>query len=259
MNKRLGCFAVCLSLPILAWGAALLSAESSGADTSDIIEQVRHNMRRLRRANIQAPGQVEASEGLDEILRKVRAVDLTARRRVSPQPTAATQPTTARARRAETQEPTKETVRQLINAEVLARLRKMAPDSVAEPVALADALFLSEHFDTASVFYNLALQRQHTPEYKARLLFQLANCRRRSDPAAARKMYGQLFNEYPNSVWGRLAQTQGDLLKWYEVNNVRTLLSEIEKEGLQSRKGPSVSTTKPSASTTKPSASSAGK
>jgi len=133
----------------------------------------------------------------------------------------ATRPSGAKAR------PTK-SGRLRLSAEVLAKLRRLSPKGVDRPIMLADSLYLGGYLAEAAEFYNMAMQREPTPQQRAWVLFQKANCKRVSDPAAARGLYRRLLAEQPNSLWGHLADVQQNLIEWRRVNRPRQILAAIE-------------------------------
>ena len=63
------------------------------------------------------------------------------------------------------------------------------------------------------------------------LLFQVGNCQRHSDPAAARKAYQQLAREFPDCPWTPVAKMFDRLLRWHELNNPAEALKGLEPDG----------------------------
>jgi len=104
-------------------------------------------------------------------------------------------------------------------------------DQVDNPFELGEVLFLSGHQKKAAVFYQEALSRSSADEAgsaqdRAWILFQIGNCLRDDDDAAAKKMYRQLIAEYPESPWTDLAKAQDKLIDWYRENKSRKLIAE---------------------------------
>jgi hypothetical protein len=146
--------------------------------------------------------------------------------------------------------------------EQLERLRRILPERIADPVSIADALYLGGHWDEAFLFYERALAatagtRHQEPgksreatrhgesreatrhggfrvpssefrvppsgDGKAWLLFQAANCRRRADPAAAAALYQRLAAEHPQSPWTAVAHARLRILEWRQAERPETL------------------------------------
>jgi tetratricopeptide (TPR) repeat protein len=150
-------------------------------------------------------------------------------RETTTQPATTTQPRNPTTRPATTQP-------SLITSAIRDRIRKL--DSIADPAALADALFQAGHPDLAAVFYDRAIKGQTTPKKDAWLLYQAANCRRKTDPQAALKTYDTLVAAHPDSLWGSIALVQKGLVKWQNTDGLTTILKEIEQQGQQSPGSP---------------------
>ena len=108
-------------------------------------------------------------------------------------------------------------------SDVEKRLQELVqdPNHVSEPLELAELLFLSNHRVEAAVFYRRALDLADakgtaTPEDRAWILFQLANCLRETDMTRAADTYTTLVAEYPDSSWSELAKAHGRLINWYQ-------------------------------------------
>lgn len=96
------------------------------------------------------------------------------------------------------------------------------PQGIAEPLAIAEAIFATGNAKHAAGFYQLALDRiAGDTEDLSRpwILFQLGNCLRKTDRTRAYKAYEQLVGEYPNSHWTGAAKAQQQTLAWYEKNS----------------------------------------
>jgi hypothetical protein len=125
--------------------------------------------------------------------------------------------------------------------EQLERLRQIPPQRIADPVSIADALYLGGHWDEAFLFYERALAAPAgqvatgdsprrgdaapgpSGDGKAWLLFQAANCRRRADPAAAAALYQRLAAEHPQSPWTAVARTRLRILEWRQAERPEAL------------------------------------
>jgi hypothetical protein len=99
---------------------------------------------------------------------------------------------------------------------VIEEMKRLPTDQIADMTALADALYLGERQNEAFAFYEKALANSTKPDTKAWALFQMANCRRHTDAAAAQTLYKRLTAEYPKCPWVSLAQTQQQVLALYQ-------------------------------------------
>lgn len=103
------------------------------------------------------------------------------------------------------------------------------PNSIAEPLALAQTLYRSGSFKEAALFYAIAagrataMGRVLSSDDKAWILLQLAACHQ-DTPAAAIGILDKLIAEYPKSVWTPAAIAKRDILQWYQKDNPRQLL-----------------------------------
>jgi|GEM_PF-657789 len=120
------------------------------------------------------------------------------------------------------------------------------PEQAADPLGLAEVLFLSGHTKPAVVFYREALNHTsandpRSVEDRAWILFQIANCLREDDPAEARKMYGELIGQYPKCPWVDAAKARDKLVEWYELDKPWALLGDSIEQGTKmsvSKAGP---------------------
>ncbi|HDS84342.1 MAG TPA: hypothetical protein ENN97_04020 [Phycisphaerales bacterium] len=109
------------------------------------------------------------------------------------------------------------------------------PESIPHPKELADVLYRAGRLESAARYYDIALSqtsKEQAPTYSW-LLFQSANCVRRTDAAKAKTRYEELVQLYPNSVWAAAAQGRLQMLNWLETNQTQvqqytTLRSENE-------------------------------
>jgi hypothetical protein len=104
--------------------------------------------------------------------------------------------------------------------DVIEQLKTLPAEQVADLMALADALYLGGRQPEASIFYEKALSSQLAPQAKAWALFQMANCRRRVDMAAAADLYKRLATEYPKCPWAAVAAVEQRLLAWYQASGL---------------------------------------
>ena len=104
-----------------------------------------------------------------------------------------------------------------ISEAVIEKLKSLPPDKVADPLGLADALYLGGRLAEACPFYERAFAGSAVPDTKAWALYQMANCRRSSDTAAAVALYKRVAAEFPKSQWAGVAAVQQRLLEWYQT------------------------------------------
>lgn len=120
-----------------------------------------------------------------------------------------------------------------VSVETLQMLHKLStkPEQMHNHLELAEILFLSSHLKEAAIFYKHALKQMSQDDLisakdKAWIIFQIANCLRDEDQQAAKKIYRQLINEYPNSLWTDLAKARERLIDWYLTDKPLTLIDE---------------------------------
>jgi hypothetical protein len=103
------------------------------------------------------------------------------------------------------------------------------PNTIVEPLALAQMLYNTGHSKEAAVFYEIALGRKTvvghilTNDDKAWILLQLAACRR-DNPEAALAALDKLLADYSQSAWASIAVTKRDILLWYQKDKPQSLL-----------------------------------
>jgi tetratricopeptide (TPR) repeat protein len=122
-----------------------------------------------------------------------------------------------------------------ITNQTLQMLKKLSqhPEKMDNPFELGEVLFLSTNLKEAAIFYQEALKRTdandiNSAQDRAWILFQIGNCLRNDDLPVAAKMYGQLITEYPDSPWTELAKAQVKLIDWYQKDEPRKLIAELE-------------------------------
>ena len=111
--------------------------------------------------------------------------------------------------------------------DVVEQLKKLPAEQVADLMALADALYLGGRQPEAFIFYEKALSSPLAPQAKAWALFQMANCRRRTDMAAAADLYKRLATEYPKCPWAGVAAVEQRLLAWYQASGLADGLAPV--------------------------------
>ncbi len=107
------------------------------------------------------------------------------------------------------------------------------PQSVVDPLAVAESLFHQGNLKTAAKFYNLALERladETDNPNRPWAIFQAANCIRQDDPAGAYKLYQQLITQYPASDWTATAHSQQQIITWYQQNSPKKILEKYIRD-----------------------------
>ncbi|MCP4377238.1 MAG: hypothetical protein GY794_13815 [bacterium] len=228
-------------LPLVLMVASTLLAQGPVATTqpSNKTATVAESKRQLDKQWQATPGKEKKSSGLQDAIKRLRTVMnqpakvAEPKRPVAPPvrikisatlPVATTQPKT---------KTLKKTVDPL---QVAARARKL--NKIEDPTAVGDALFLSKRLDLAAIVYDRAVKGSATPEQKAWLMFQAANCHRKTDPKKAAKAYDALVAAYPDSLWSNIALVQKGIVAWQGTNNLESLLKDSSKKD-QSSSDPS--------------------
>jgi tetratricopeptide (TPR) repeat protein len=106
-----------------------------------------------------------------------------------------------------------------------------AGSQINKPLQLAEILFLSGHLKPAATVYRQMLTRMNPNDVasacdRAWILFQIGNCLRESDLPEAKRMYGQLIEEYPNCPWADLAGSRASLIDWYLKDKPKDLIEK---------------------------------
>lgn len=219
----------------LVWlgGLAVAGPALGAAAEPDLVDRVRQNRQDLIASEVRAPADTPPATDLRGAAERLRAVVERPTRRAAP----AAQILAA----AVAAPPPSESPRTL-SPEELAQLKDLSTKRVADPVLLADALFMGGHPAEADPLYERILADEATPKRtKAWALFQTANCRRRRDPAAAVALYARLVSQHADSPWVALAKTYQALLEWQQA-------SEKAAQGAPAAAGPG-STQAPAATT----------
>jgi hypothetical protein len=220
----------------LAVGTTLPAEQPTTAPTQPAAT-IKDSLKELRRASLTAPASDGTAADLQRAIRSVSAVQVRPKT-TDPTPTeSALQPATGPAQTQPTSAPT---VGRLVLAsrpasapvgispQTLEQLKKAAPKGLASPLELADTLLAAGEMEAADVFYSQALQQEQPDENKAWTLFQIANCRRGKDPAAAKALYRKLQDEQPNSPWSIVAGAQVQLIDWQLTNKPGAVLSDVD-------------------------------
>jgi hypothetical protein len=119
--------------------------------------------------------------------------------------------------------------------QMLADLSKH-PESVVEPFGLAEVLYAEGIEAMAATFYQEALKRKATDdawsaEDRAWTMFQLGNCLREQEPAAAGKLYTDLLAEFPDCPWAAVVKARQKLVEWYEQEKPWALIDSSISAG----------------------------
>jgi len=205
--------------------AANAAAGKPDASVPSLIEQVRQNRRRLTAAVISAPEPATDDSELREAVERVRSITLK-QRPVLPdsEPTPKTEMPAP-----EAPAPARNSGSAILPPEKLEQLKALPANQVTDPVALADALFRSGHYDHAYTFYEQMLADATTGEpTRAWLLFQMANCKRQSDPAAAVALYGRLLTGHPESSWAGPGKAYKTLVEWRQAVKPEAILESLQ-------------------------------
>jgi len=234
---------ITLAALVLTVAATLWAKDPATPVLPSTRSSVEANRRQLWRSNIQTPRDNGDSSGLREAIDRLQK----SMHVQKPSPPPASRPVkrrTATTRPATTQ-PANPTTRpampattqpSVMTSEIKERIRKL--NSIADPAALADALFQAKHSDLAALFYDRAIKGKTTPKTKAWVLFQAGNCRRKTNPKVALKAYETLVAAHPDSLWSSIALVQKGIVEWQNTNNLTALLKDIEKQGQQSSSSP---------------------
>ena len=114
----------------------------------------------------------------------------------------------------------------------IAKLLK-EPDSIVNPLAVAETLFNKGSYSDAAIFFEIALDRMEATKEdtnRAWALYQLANSLRVSDKTEAYKIYHKLLAEYPTSYWTNPARVQQQVIAWYAEYEPEKILEKYTSE-----------------------------
>ncbi len=114
-------------------------------------------------------------------------------------------------------------------ADLQKAMKKM--HAVANSFELAEVLFISGRNQEAAQLYEHAMNLvdPNSPTADAEktwILLQIANCKRRYDPAGSLQAYKQLVAQYPKSSWTPLARANIQLLNWLDRDDPGKLLQD---------------------------------
>ena len=109
----------------------------------------------------------------------------------------------------------------------LTTLRSAAAKGISKPIMLADSLYRGGYLPEAAEVYELAEKAAGTEADRAWAIYQMANCKRNSEPDVALGLYRRLVSEYPDCCWSLSAQMKGEIISWEQVNTPEKVLEEI--------------------------------
>jgi hypothetical protein len=213
-----------------------LGAEPAPSPTPD---QVKQNRDQLIHASVEAPAQTKPSVDLNAAVEKIQNL------RVIPKPaksTPETSPAASAPDEAEAAKPSAETLLKEFAARaedpkadvanLVAQLKDVPADKVADPAGVADSLFRGGHFDEAYRFYEKAsANKDASADTKAWTLLQMAHCRRVKDPVAAQALYRRVQTEHAASMWAATAALEERLIQWLQTMNPAEPASGPAKKG----------------------------
>jgi hypothetical protein len=206
-------------------GAGTAAALAATAVAADPVTQARKTREDVIQANIKAPQDKQPSH--EELQRSIERLQ-NMRPAPKPAPVEAplppelTETVLSAGNPFSLATPTTKPAAPTIPDSVIADLKRMPTEQIADMAALADALYLGNRQEEAFLFYEKALASSPAPETKAWALFQMANCRRQTNLAAALTLYKRLTTEYPKCPWASVAQTQQQVLAWYQTSGLVT-------------------------------------
>jgi len=221
------------------------SALGSSAVQKDPNSHFRRELWRAEIGIVEDPKDRKDKDKLKQIIEQIRSVEFEPQKQISepvvvPEEVPATEPYKIVSEAIVPKDQEKRNTKPKLPYEPIAdqtlqMLRNLSqnPDKLDDPFALGEILFLSGNVKEAAIFYQEALNRTDpndigSAQDRAWILFQIGNSLRNDDLSAATKMYGQLITEYPNSLWTDLAKAQTKLIDWYQKDEPRKLVSEME-------------------------------
>ena len=193
-------------------------------------ETVHQNVRELLRASIAAPRETPATEELDRTAAEIQAMtplprpDANALSAAQADTQPATLPADIAVETATTQPVA--AAPPALDANTIERLKLAPLSGPAGTIALADGLFAQNQLDGACALYTQALAQDKSGGDKDWVLFQIGNCLRSKDAAAARTFYKRVAAECPASPWAGVAASQTQFLDWQQQPTTRPAASK---------------------------------
>lgn len=213
-------------------GGAALAAVAAWAAAADLPSQTHNAQRDLIRATYAAPPRLPTStNSLMKAVEKVESLRLEPKPDPTSTPAGEAPPVAEKPATTPAQTPAKEViVGPVLSPEAIEQMKKLPPERLANPLALADSLYLGGRPAEAYFFYEKALVATEDPETKAWTVFQMANCLKPTDPESAAKLYRRLATEFPKSHWAPVGAAQERLLQWYQTTRPDALTGTAEKK-----------------------------
>jgi TolA-binding protein len=108
------------------------------------------------------------------------------------------------------------------------------PNRVPNPLELAEILYRSGKPGPAGLCYKQALNSIAADDLnqageRAWILFQIGNCLKNDDPNTARESYAELVRTHPDSPWAEIAKSEHGLIDWYQQDQPRKLIQELNR------------------------------
>jgi hypothetical protein len=203
--------------------AVIVVGLSSLAAGTDLTDHVRKSRQDLTNASIVAPlaGKTSTAD-LDRAIERLRNVRLKPKAEPPAPPEPAPAPAPEKSVPVAPKPPEQKSPKPAAAPAPSDEFARVPPDRIANPLALADALYMGGRLSEAYTFYERTLKGDQAPEVKAWALFQMANCRRAADPEAAAALYRRVSIECTGSPWVGVAAAQEKLIQWYQTMRPQT-------------------------------------
>ena len=209
--------------------AVILASGQAAADPNDLLEQSRTLRRQFiaeKASAINTKTQHEEDTSLAQLIERMMALQVPTpadSNTITPsEPVVKKNPPPAVATRQASNGKTADVRDAASPASALEQLEKLNHETtIPYPAELADILYRAGKPDEAYRYYEMALSSVNTADVAAHqwLLFQTANCLRRTEYLQAVKRYEELIRLYPNSVWAAAAQARHRVLNWKETRH----------------------------------------
>jgi len=237
---------LCLGIVACLYGAS--PAVQDAGDRADVLQketpieapisretvQTKSDYRDLRRQlmwnqveSVQEPTASSKNDTLDELICQLRSLEVP-QKSVTQEPNEPMPPVADAAPysvRPEAPSAAEKNEKKALKNELILTLEKV--DTVVSPLQLADVLYRQNYYELAFKSYcaaegQLAEDENRTVDHQW-ILFQKANCLRRSDLDEAIRLYRKLINTFPNSKWAAVASSRLKMIAWSQANPVEGL------------------------------------
>ena len=224
-------FTVCLVASGLTAATVLWAQEGPTTRPAPRSSRFEKTRQELWRSSIEAPAENKSSGELDDSIRYLESLSQGGAQRPTTKPAGGIGVGAAKSQAQATSRPARSPTTQQsgIAPETLEKLKKLGPEGIPAPTALADGLFAGGHLDQAAVFYEIALQGEIGGEDRAWALYQLANCGRTTQPLVASARLSKLIDEHPDCLWSEVARVQQEIIDWLRTDDVSGLIEEAAK------------------------------